>query len=83
VAPVDDPTKPMSIAWVDRTEAVQSELRTVTSVPLWAGVPPHIDVTLWPLGKDQRSVHPAQATGEMFVTVTEARNPPGHWLTRR
>jgi hypothetical protein len=58
----------------------QLSLRTVTALPDWVCRPPQSWLMLCPLPNVHVTCQLVVAFVPVLVTVTEAWNPPGHWL---
>ena len=77
-APPDAVARKPTVAVPPAGTAPQDGDVTVTERPDWLAVPPHSWVTVWSVGKVQRSVHTGHAAAPRFRTVIDAEYPPDH-----
>ncbi len=74
------PWKPKSVAPPVASEPLYARLTALTAAPVWVSFAFHAEVTFWSPPKVHRRSQP-EIAGPRLVTLTEAVNPPLHWLT--
>ena len=79
--PLPVPVKPKEAEPPTGRLPFQFRFRTVTWEPLVERSPFQSWVMDWPLARVHLTVHPVVGDEPVFLTVTSAWKPPGHWLT--